>query len=103
MDKAVECLKKCAEIAPKQCASVSMLGKIMLETKEYDKAREFFNVCTKLEPDNSIYYLDIGKCLIQAEKYTESIEFLNKSIDLNHKDALAFYLKGNWFEIINMY
>lgn len=62
--------------------------------KDYEKAIECFNVCIKLEPGNANYYLDIGNGLIKSEKYSESIEFLNKSIDLNPKNARAFYLKG---------
>jgi tetratricopeptide (TPR) repeat protein len=73
-------------------------GTELTKAKLYREAIADFTVAIKLKPNNSYYHMGLGAALYNIDDYTASIAEYSKSIDLDRKNARAYYYRGLSYE-----
>tara|TARA_A100001011_G_C14302457_1_gene841469 strand:+ start:1701 stop:3050 length:1350 start_codon:yes stop_codon:yes gene_type:complete len=94
--QSLENLKKLIENNNKNPFFKELIGEIYFVNQKYDEAIYFQrDAIKKLNSDNDIYMMILGNYLLsteETEKVYESISYLKKSIQINSRNAYAWYL-----------
>ncbi len=73
-------------------------GTALTNTKLYREAIADFTVAIHLQPNNSYYHMGLGAALYNVDDYTAAIVEYSKSVDLDNKNARAYYFRALSYE-----
>lgn len=73
-------------------------GTELTKAKLYREAIADFIVAIQLQPNNSYYHMGLGAALFDVDDYTTAIVEFSKSIDLDKKNARAYFYRGLSYE-----
>ncbi len=111
-DKAYDLLNRVIinpNIPPRRRAEAyNLLGRIMLDKKEYEKAKDYFEAALSEDPNYSLSYaLEAASLIlgflenkISSKEVTKVIELLNKGQEINPSDARIKYWYGVFMSLI---
>ncbi|MCR4321534.1 MAG: tetratricopeptide repeat protein [Candidatus Brocadiaceae bacterium] len=85
-------------------ASLLTHAYFLYEKKHYDDAIILYEKIIKLKPDCTEAYVNKGVILAQyKENYKEAISDFNKALEIDSKDVLAYYNRGNTCRVKGQY
>lgn len=57
-------------------------------------AQKEWEACIKLDPENSNCLMKLGELYIAVKNYERALEMINRQLDIDNKDAQAYFMKG---------
>jgi tetratricopeptide (TPR) repeat protein len=90
LPKAMDVCFDILEIAPHDINSMSLLGTMFYELKNYDSSIEICNELLRLNPFSVHACYIVGICLQRKGCFSESIEHLQKAMDFNPEKASEY-------------
>ncbi len=95
IEEAIAAYQKAVALKPDEPAYYNNLGNTLAKAGKIDEARAAYQRSAELNPANAANaWMNLGIVLWQNHRYEEALDPLRKSLEINSKNAQAWYVLG---------
>ena len=79
---------------PNHFQTISLLGTLSIQIKNYERAKQLLHKAIKIQPNNANVYNNLGTLFKELREYQKAINYFQKAIAIQPNQADAFYNLG---------